>query len=143
MSKTKATREPKFTAGGFKAMQYVLSIAKKVGANKLSDAVRSKNTCKACAFGTGGQRGGLHNEYSNRIEVCNKNIQAQLSDIRDPIPFEIFEQNTIDELRALSPKQLEDLGRLATPLYKNKNSDQYTKISYSEAYKIIGHKLKN
>ena len=143
MSKEKATREPKFTAGGFKAMQYVLSIAKKVGANKLSDAVRSKNTCKACAFGTGGQRGGLHNEYSNRIEVCNKNIQAQLSDIRDPIPFEIFEQNTIDELRALSPKQLEDLGRLATPLYKNKNSDQYTKISYSEAYKIIGHRLKH
>ena len=143
MSKEKAAREPKFTAGGFKAMQYVLSIAKKVGANKLSDAVRSKNTCKACAFGTGGQRGGLHNEYSNRIEVCNKNIQAQLSDIRDPIPFEIFEQNTIDELRALSPKQLEDLGRLATPLYKNKNSDQYTKISYSEAYKIIGHRLKN
>ncbi|MDB3994091.1 molybdopterin-dependent oxidoreductase, partial [Gammaproteobacteria bacterium] len=143
MSKEKAAREPKFTAGGFKAMQYVLSIAKKVGANKLSDAVRSKNTCKACAFGTGGQRGGLHNEYSNRIEVCNKNIQAQLSDIRDPIPFEIFEQNTIDELRALRPKQLEDLGRLATPLYKNKNSDQYTKISYSEAYKIIGHRLKN
>ncbi len=110
MSKEKAAREPKFTAGGFKAMQYVLSIAKKVGANKLSDAVRSKNTCKACAFGTGGQRGGLHNEYSNRIEVCNKNIQAQLSDIRDPIPFEIFEQNTIDELRALRPKQLEDWG---------------------------------
>ena len=111
---TKISEQEKFTAGGFKAMRYVMSCAKKVGANKLSEAVRSKNACKACAFGTGGQRGGLHNEFSDRIEICNKNIQAQTSDIRQPIPTQIFEQNSINELRALSPKQLEDLGRLAS-----------------------------
>ena len=55
---------------------------------------KSKNACKACAFDTGGQRGGLHNEYSKRVEICNKNIQAQLSDIRDPIPNEIFTDNS-------------------------------------------------
>ena len=51
-------------------MQYVLSCAQKVGTRKLANAVKSNNTCKACAFGTGGQRGGLHNEYSSRIEIC-------------------------------------------------------------------------
>lgn len=123
-------------------MQYVLSCAQKVGTRKLAAAVRSNNACKACAFGTGGQRGGLHNEYSNRIEICNKNIQAQLSDIRDPIPPEIFQQNTISELRALSAKQLEDLGRLQTPLYKKAGADQYEAISYERAIALSAERLR-
>lgn len=117
--------------------------ASKVGTRKLASAVRSKNTCKACAFGTGGQRGGLHNEYSNRIEICNKNIQAQLSDIRDPIPVEIFEQNTITELRQLRGKQLEDLGRLATPLYKPAGADKYQAISYDQAVRKISERMRS
>lgn len=130
------------SGGGFKAMQYVLSCAQKVGARKLAAAVKSKNTCKACAFGTGGQRGGLHNEYSKRIEICNKNIQAQLSDIRDPIPAQIFEQNSIAELRELSAKQLEDLGRLATPLYKQAGADSYEAISYERAIALTAERLR-
>lgn len=124
-------------------MQYVMSCAQKVGTRKLASAVRSKNTCKACAFGTGGQRGGLHNEYSNRIEICNKNIQAQLSDIRDPIPPQIFEQNSISELRELSPKQLEDLGRLSIGLHKSAQSDKYQAISYERAYALVAERLKS
>lgn len=114
-----------------------MACAKKVGALNLANTVRSKNTCKACAFGTGGQRGGLHNEYSNRVEICNKNIQAQLSDIRDPIPIEIFEQNSIEELRSLTGKQLEDLGRLATPLYKAPGASHYQSITYETALQQI------
>jgi len=124
-------------------MQYVLSCAQKVGTRKLASAVRSKNTCKACAFGTGGQRGGLHNEYSSRIEICNKNIQAQLSDIRDPIPPQIFEQNSITELSELSPKQLEDLGRLSIPLHKSAKSDNYEAISYDHAFELIAARLQS
>ncbi len=131
------------TGGGFKAVQYVLECAKKVGTLNLANSVRSKNTCKACAFGTGGQRGGLHNEYSNRVEICNKNIQAQLSDIRDPVPIEIFEQNSITELRALSGKQLEDLGRLATPLYKPAAADYYQAISYQQALMQIAARMRS
>ncbi|MBT3530793.1 MAG: FdhF/YdeP family oxidoreductase [Gammaproteobacteria bacterium] len=119
-----------------------MSCARKVGAANLAAAVRSKNTCKACAFGTGGQRGGLHNEYSNRIEICNKNIQAQLSDIRDPIPREIFEQNSIAELGELSGKQLENLGRLATPLYKKAGEKSYVAISYVDAFEIVSSRMK-
>ena len=122
-------------------MQYVMACAQKVGTRKLAAAVRSKNACKACAFGTGGQRGGLHNEYSNRVEICNKNIQAQLSDIRDPIPPQIFAQNSIAELRALSGKQLEDLGRLATPLYKPAGADYYQAITIEQALDQIATRM--
>ena len=120
----------------------MLECAKRVGARNLANTVRSKNTCKACAFGTGGQRGGLHNEYSNRVEICNKNIQAQLSDIRDPIPIEIFEQNSIAELRALTGKQLEDLGRLAVPLYKAASASHYQAISYEQALQQIAARMR-
>ena len=129
------------SAGGFKAINYVMSIARKVGTRKLTAAVRSKNACKACAFGTGGQRGGLHNEYSNRVEICNKNIQAQLSDNREPIPVEIFEQNSLSELRELSGKQLEDLGRLSHPLYKQAGADRYQIIDYKQALQLIADRM--
>ena len=131
------------TAGGFKAIQYVLACAQKVGPANLAAAVRSKNACKACAFGTGGQKGGLFNEYSNRLEICNKNIQAQTSDIKPPIPPEIFRHNTIEELNQLSGKQLTDLGRLGLPLYKARGEDRYKVLSYSQAINKISNAMRD
>lgn len=60
--------------GGFKAIRSVLNYSKQIGPIKLWQTLRSKNTCKACAFGTGGQRGGIHNETGHGVEFCNKNI---------------------------------------------------------------------
>ncbi|MDX1490688.1 MAG: FdhF/YdeP family oxidoreductase [Pseudohongiellaceae bacterium] len=123
--------------GGLKAVSYVLSIANNIGPARLAETVRSKNTCKACAFGTGGQNGGLHNEFNKGIEICNKNIQAQSGDMRPPIPPAIFRDNTIAELSQLEGKQLEALGRLATPLYKAPGAQRYECISYEKAFEII------
>src|SRR5210317_878802 len=140
------TEDSKFddlpSAGGFKAINYVMSVARKVGTRKLTAAVRSKNACKACAFGTGCQRGGLHNEYSNRVEICNKNIQAQLSDIREPIPPQIFTHNSVAELQALTGKQLEDLGRLGQPLHKAAGDSHYKPISYEKAIQLIAARMR-
>lgn len=130
------------TGGGLKAIKYVLSVANQVGSRRLAETVRSKNTCKACAFGTGGQRGGLRNEFSNRIEICNKNIQAHLSDIRPVIPPEIFRDNSIEELRQLSGKQLEDLGRLGQPLFKSAGASHYRAVDYEYACDLIGKRMK-
>jgi molybdopterin-dependent oxidoreductase alpha subunit len=127
--------------GGLKAIAYVLSIANDVGAGRLAAAVRSKNTCKACAFGTGGQKGGLHNEFNKGVEICNKNIQAQSGDLKPPIPPAIFSDNTVEELRQLSGRELEALGRLATPLYKSPNSDHYECITYERALKIVTQRM--
>lgn len=139
---TKKHNDKPVVGGGFKAVEYVLSCASKVGPGKLAAAVKSKNTCKACAFGTGGQRGGLHNEYSNRVEICNKNIQAQLSDIRPPIPEQIFAHNSIAELQALTGKQLEDLGRLGQPLHKPAGASHYAPISYEQAIDRIAERMR-
>jgi len=50
------------SGGGFKAIQYTLRMANRVGWLKLWRAMRSKNTCKTCALGMGGQLGGMVNE---------------------------------------------------------------------------------
>lgn len=128
--------------GGLKAVRYVMSIANEVGPGRLAAAVRSRNTCKACAFGTGGQRGGLHNEYGKGIEVCNKNIQAQSSDLRPAIPVEIFTDNSIAELAALGGRQLEALGRLAHPLYKAPGADRYSPMDHEQAFAMIAERLR-
>ncbi len=141
MSETEELPVPP-VGGGLKAVRYVMSIANTVGTLKLASAVRSRNTCKACAFGTGGQRGGLHNEYGKGVEICNKNIQAQSGDIRPGIPAAIFTDNSIEELQQLSGKQLEDLGRLQHPLYKGPNDTHYRIISYAEAIERISQQLR-
>lgn len=127
--------------GGLKAVQYVMSIAGEVGPRRLAEAVRSKNACKACAFGTGGQRGGLHNEHNPGIEICNKNIQAQSGDMRPAIPRAIFTDNSFADLRKLNGRELEALGRLAQPLYKAPGADRYAVISYDEAIEKIADRL--
>ena len=128
--------------GGLKAVRYVMSLAGDLGPRRLAETVRSKNTCKACAFGTGGQRGGLHNEHNPGIEICNKNIQAQSGDMRAAIPSAIFTDNTLAELRQLNGRELEALGRLAQPLYKAPGADRYAVITYDDATEIIAARLR-
>jgi len=133
--------EKTITGGGLKAVKYVFSCARKAGAREMLAAVRSSNTCKACAFGTGGQRGGLHNEHSNRLEVCNKNIQAQFGDLRKPIPEQVLLATPLVEFQSYSGKQLEDLGRLATPLYKQPGKSHFSTISYADALDLTVRKF--
>ena len=118
--------------GGWKAIHSVLRYSVRIGPFKLWQALRSKNACKACAFGTGGQNGGFWNESRHGIEICNKNIQAHLSDIRPGIPLTLFLQKSIADLGKLSGKQLEDLGRLTTPLYKAPGDFHYRPMDYDE-----------
>ncbi len=121
------------TAGGFGAIWRVWQYARRIGPLKLYRAINSKNACKACAFGTGGQNGGWRNEARSSVEVCNKNIQAHLSDIRAGIPNTVFFEQPISALKQLSGKALEDLGRLTTPLYKSAGDKHYRPISYAHA----------
>ena len=58
------------TGGGWPAVWYTLSKAREVGGLfKLWRAMRSKNACKTCALGMGGQAGGMVNEAGHFPEV--------------------------------------------------------------------------
>ncbi|HRX79769.1 MAG TPA: hypothetical protein P5307_11950, partial [Pirellulaceae bacterium] len=51
------------SGGGWPAIRYTFRKARDVGGVwKLYKALRTKNACKTCALGMGGQRGGMVNE---------------------------------------------------------------------------------
>ena len=77
--------------GGAKKLLYTLDTMQRMGVGKAAKALTAKNTCKACAYGMGGQRGGMTNELGEFPSVCNKSVQAQSTDIQPAIPHEVFD----------------------------------------------------
>lgn len=122
----------KTVGGGTKKVLYTLNTVRRMGLKHSAKALTANNTCKACGLGMGGQSGGMTNELGEFPSVCNKSIQAQSTDIQPPIPEEIF-QHSIAELRELSAKELEHIGRLSQPIYKSADSDSYKIVTWDWA----------
>lgn len=127
--------KPLVVGGGIKKVLYTLNTVRKMGVKKAAKALNSHNTCKACALGMGGQLGGMTNESGEFPSVCNKSVQAQSSDVQPAIPVEIFE-HTLDELQELDGREMEQLGRLNTPLHKSRGADRFTPVSWDRAMEI-------
>src|SRR5580765_2860630 len=95
-------------AGGFAAMAYTFKKGRESGGVfKLYKRMRSKNACKTCAYGMGGQRGGMVNEAGSFPEVCKKSVQAQAGDMQAPIDERFFRERSIAELSSWSSMRLE------------------------------------
>ena len=135
-------RQPK-SGGGWKAIGYTLKMANRVGWWKLWRAMRSKNACKTCALGMGGQLGGMVNEGGYFPEVCKKSFQAMVSDMQAGITPEFFQRFGFNELRALSPRELEMSGRLVSPLFAGPDDSHYRTISWEEAFDRLAARLKS
>ena len=123
---------PRIVGGGPKKVLYTLETLRRIGVGKAAKALTSRNACKACAYGMGGQMGGMTNELGEFPSVCNKSVQAQSTDIQPGIPNGIFE-HPIAELAELSGREMEKLGRLNTPIFKSAGSDRYRPVSWNWA----------
>jgi len=135
-----STETIKIVGGGPKKVLYTLMTVARIGLLNSAKALNSRNTCKACGLGMGGQRGGMTNELDEFPSVCNKSIQAQSTDIQAPIPREIFE-HTLDDFAQLSAHELEHLGRLNTPLYKSASSNKYETIEWPAAIQLMSDRF--
>ena len=109
--------------GGTKKILYALRTAQRIGLKNSAKALTSKNACKACALGMGGQAGGMTDELGEFPSVCNKSIQAQSTDIQPPIPHQVL-AHPLSDFAELSGHELEHLGRLGTPLHKAPGDDR-------------------
>jgi molybdopterin-dependent oxidoreductase alpha subunit len=118
--------------GGPKKVLYTLKTVARIGLLNSAKALNSKNTCKACGLGMGGQRGGMTNEKDEFPSVCNKSIQAQSTDIQEPIPIDLF-NHTLDDFKQLSAYELEHLGRLNNPLFKSADGNKYSPVTWDFA----------
>lgn len=127
---------------GFSSIKSSLKIARSVGYRNFFKSIRSRNTCKTCALGMGGQQGGMTNEAGNFPEICKKSIQAQLTDIQQPIPEEFFQNTSVDQFKAIPPRELVRLGRLNTPLFHSAGKQHFEPVSWQEALDKITDTLK-
>ena len=131
------------TGGGWPAVAYTFRKAREAGGIwKLWKAMRTKNACKTCALGMGGQRGGMVNESGHFPEVCKKSLQAMVADMQGAITTEFWQKYTPEMLKGFTPKQLEDCGRLTQPVLYTPELKRYQPISWDEAYQRISRKLK-
>src|SRR4051795_7246796 len=104
--------------GGWPAVFYTWKKAREAGGIlKLWRAMRSKNACKTCALGMGGQSGGMRNELGHFPEVCKKSLQAMAADMQGALAPQFFQTFDLKALKAMSPRELETAGRLVAPLH--------------------------
>jgi molybdopterin-dependent oxidoreductase alpha subunit len=130
------------TGGGWRAVRYTFSKAREAGGLwKLWKAMRSKNACKTCALGMGGQQGGMANERGVFPEVCKKSLQAMVADMQGAVTPDFFKTYSIPQLQAFSPRELETSGRLTQPVIHRRGENYYQPISWEEAFKKIISKL--
>src|SRR4051794_30367318 len=130
------------SGGGWAAVRYSLRMARKVGWRQLWNAMRTRNACKTCALGMGGQAGGMRNEQGHWPEVCKKSLQAMVADMQQGLRPEFFQRYSIAQLRSLSSRELEWCGRLTEPLYAGPGDTHFRVIPWDEALRRVADQLK-
>ena len=132
------------SGGGWQAIRYAWRKARESGGIwRFYRALRSKNACKTCAVGMGGQKGGMINEAGRFPEVCKKAMQAMAADMQPGITADFFEATSIEQLQGMTPRELEAAGRLTMPLLHTRGESHYRPISWEQAYKNISDRLKS
>lgn len=131
------------SGGGLAALLYSFKKAKEVGGIwALFKALRTRNTCKTCALGMGGQKGGMVNEKGSFPEVCKKSIQAMTADMQPAITADFWSKHSLEELATWSPRRLEKSGRLIQPVLYEKGAMHYRTITWNEAFDRLVRALK-
>ena len=136
--------KPRVSAGGgWPAVWYVLKKGVEAGGVwKLYKRLRSRNACKTCALGMGGQRGGMVNEAGHFPEVCKKSVQAQAGDMAGAISEDYFKTTPIAFMERLTPAQIESLGRISFPVIAREGDAHFQRTSWTEALDLIGGSLR-
>jgi len=131
------------SGGGWQAIRYTFQKAREAGGYwKFWKAMRSKNACKTCALGMGGQKGGMVNEQGSFPEVCKKSMQAMAADMQGAIPEDFWKTYSISQLKKFTPYQMEHAGRITQPMLWEEGQQHYRPISWDDALGRVIHKLK-
>lgn len=131
-------------AGGFAAIAYTFKKGREAGGVfKLYKRMRSRNACKTCAYGMGGQRGGMVNEVGSFPEVCKKSLQAQAGDMQAPLDEAFFRDHSLARLETWSSLQMEAAGRLAFPIACDEGDTHFRRIGWDEALGHVADALKS
>jgi molybdopterin-dependent oxidoreductase alpha subunit len=132
------------SGGGWAAIRYTFdqSFRSHGGPIAFWRRMLSKNTCKTCALGMGGQQAGMRNEHGHFPEFCKKSAQAMAHDMQPVIAPDFFARTSVDELARLSPRELENLGRLGHPMVIRAGSSHFEPLAWDAALDRIAAALR-
>jgi molybdopterin-dependent oxidoreductase alpha subunit len=133
---TKTAKTPAI-GGGLPIIKYWAEHTIAPEGAKLWQTLLHRSACLACAWGTGGQKGGFVNEDGEILQRCAKSVEAIASELQSAIPLQVFDDRTITELQQLDSQAANNLGRLSYPLIKRAGNDYYQRIEWAEVYEII------
>ena len=130
--------------GGWQAVRYTFRKGLESGGIwKMYKALRSRNACKTCALGMGGQHGGMVNEHGSFPEVCKKSLQAMAADMQPAITADFWSKFTVPQMSRWTPRQLETSGRLIQPILYEQGKANYRTITWADAFARISAKLQS
>jgi len=135
--------KPMRAGGGLAAVRYTLARGREAGGVlRLTRRLQTRNACKTCAVGMGGQQGGMRNESGSFPEVCKKSVQAQAADMQPPISESFFSEHSIADLECWSPRRIEAAGRLGFPIMWQVGATHFRRMAWSDAYRIAADALR-
>lgn len=85
----------------------------------------------------------MTNESGQFPEFCKKSVQAQAADMTGSISETFFARTPIAHLAAMSPRDLEKLGRLTFPVLAGPGDTHYRRISWAEAFERAAAGFRN
>jgi molybdopterin-dependent oxidoreductase alpha subunit len=125
---------PRRSGGGLAALSYSLQKAREVGGIvTLGRRLATRNACKTCAVGMGGQHGGMRNEAGSFPEVCKKGIQAQAADMQPPIDERWLATHDLAALERWTSRELEHAGRIGFPMLWREGDRGFRRLAWDEA----------
>ncbi len=95
-----------------------------------------RGVCDGCALGTTG----LRDFTMKGVHLCTVRLhllKLNTMDHADPFLFE-----DVRSLEAKSSKELRDLGRLGYPMLRRRGERGFTRVSWDDAYKLLGERLR-
>jgi molybdopterin-dependent oxidoreductase alpha subunit len=135
--------KPKRSGGGLAALRYSLAKGREAGGiAAITKRLATNNTCKTCAVGMGGQRGGMRNEAGTFPEVCKKSVQAQAADMQPPIGDDFLRAHDVASLERWTSRELEYAGRIGFPMLWRHGATHFARVGWDEALAIAADALR-
>jgi molybdopterin-dependent oxidoreductase alpha subunit len=123
--------------GGWPVIQYWAEQTLTPEGPQLWQTLLHRSACLSCAWGTGGQKGGFHNEAGEGLQRCAKSVEAIASELQPGIQATLWANRSIADLQQLTSQEADRLGRLQYPLVLRAGSQHYERISWAEAYDLM------
>ncbi|MFN7716349.1 MAG: FdhF/YdeP family oxidoreductase [Pseudanabaenaceae cyanobacterium] len=122
--------------GGMPILQYWAEQTLSPLGPQLWQTLNHKSACLACAWGTGGQKGGFVNEQGEKLQRCMKSVEAITAELMPGIDENFFSRYTIGQLQELNSQECDRLGRWSYPVMRRAGADHYERITWTEVYQL-------